>query len=115
MVKRYNMTTSCRSQVFEEEASYGDWVPYSDYEKLEQRVQDLEGDLGLANGALEMVRESLVSHGVDMEACPPMMYPEAIRNAIVKVVETDRERWIGENRPPVPGEPIYLKTTFEVR
>lgn len=87
MVKRYNMTTSCRSQVFEVEANYGDWVAYTDYEKLEERVRDLEAELGLSNGALDMVRESLVNHGVDMEACPPMLYPEAIHNAVVKMSE----------------------------
>ena len=50
--------------------------------ELEEELRDLKMDAGMSDGCLDMVRETLVSLGVDMESCPPMMYREAIMNAI---------------------------------
>ena len=60
--------------------------------ELNKKVVDIEAELGLANGCLEMVKEALETIGIDMSACPPMMYPEAICKAIAMCIKEDREK-----------------------
>lgn len=52
----------------------------------DERLQDMADracqEVEMANGCLIMVKEALEGLGVDMSACPPMMYPEAIRKAV---------------------------------
>lgn len=40
---------------------------------------------------LDLVREALMQHGVKMESCPPMLYPEAIHNLFVWGIRAGQE------------------------
>jgi hypothetical protein len=46
-------------------------------QKVRRTRDDWKGE------CLQMVKEALQRHGVEMNACPPMFYPEAIHNLFV--------------------------------
>lgn len=47
--------------------------------EVEQAASD---DLEMANGCLVMIHDDLVSAGLSMKGCPPMMYNDAIRQLV---------------------------------
>lgn len=47
--------------------------------------------LEMADACLDMIREMLVGLGIQMDACPPMFYPEAIKNLYVWTAYASRD------------------------
>jgi len=58
-------------------------------QKVLRRQRDkAREDAELSWGCLDMIRETLIGHGMSMDACPPMFYPEAIHNLCVKILRS---------------------------
>lgn len=53
--------------------------------------EDLKERAEMSSGCLLMVREMLEGLGIDMERCPPMFYPEAIKNLYVWTAKASRD------------------------
>ena len=51
-----------------------------------QREEPVKRDSGMADGCLDMIRETLEAMGTDMTHRPPMMYGEAIQDTVTRLV-----------------------------
>jgi hypothetical protein len=65
---------------------------------------DLKDQLEMSDSCFDMIKEMLVGLGIKMDACPPMFYPEAIKNLYVWTAFASRDcqiahGWHGEDKP----------------
>ena len=61
--------------------------------KLQKDLSDARESNGWAQSIFEEIHNGLAAKGVPMDACPPMMYPEAIHNLAAWVAKTSRDCW----------------------
>lgn len=52
---------------------------------------DLKEQLAMSDSCFDMIKEMLVGLGIQMDACPPMFYPEAIKNLYVWTAWASRD------------------------
>lgn len=52
---------------------------------------DLKDQLEMSDSCLGMIKEMLEGLGIQMDACPPMFYPEAIKNLYVWTAFASRD------------------------
>ncbi len=53
----------------------------------------LEGEVADCDQVLKMIKEKLQEFGIEMDACPPLFYPEAINNLFVWTATASWECW----------------------
>lgn len=56
-----------------------------------KNIDSLKAEKDDAETCLDLVREALVQHGVQMEKSPPMLYPEAIHNLFIWGIKAGQE------------------------
>jgi len=68
----------------------------------EPTLKELKDDAEMSRGCFDMIKEKLVGLGIEMDACPPMFYPEAIHNLYVWTAKASRDcqrdhQWHGKD------------------
>jgi hypothetical protein len=61
--------------------------------ELTRQLADATENLGWADSILGQIKEVLAAKGIPMNACPPMLYPEAVHNLYVWTAMASRDCW----------------------